>query len=488
MAGRQLRLLGVLIAMVARLGAQDQPAPPPPVPASTPPPAPDAASAPVAPTLAPPPPPVPQPHPGPAPSTLPPVDPELGWAKGGVIPRESRPSDIDHPERWRYLPPGRIVPGSMLDRFLITSFIGPYAYYTREVGFGAGVAITDIDFRAQHRREAASISAERSTLGEEQYSIDWSRDLGHIDLPNGGVFEEERSWVSLDAGYHRVLTRRFFGFGADTPSANETSYTDESSFAGASISRALPRLGDDLVVSAGLQWQYHNLAAGHASGVPSTTVAYSGLVAPVDGNSSGWVDLGVAYDTRDSPPNPYRGWNAGLSLAAAPWSSSAHAGGIVTANASAVMPVAGLFHGPGFDWEEDPPTDVLAIGGFVSASYGNLPYYDLPSLGGSDTLRAYIADRFSGRDAWSMEMEYRFWTVPRGIYITRHIGIERMGLAPFIDLGSVADTPARLLHSRLHETIGIGARAMVERAALFRADFGWWRDSSAFTGGYGLTF
>ncbi len=427
------------------------------------------------------------PHPT-APDGPPPIDPDYGMTRDGIIPAVPRPPGLTHPERWRYIPPGRIVPGDLLDRFLVTSFIGPYAYYTREVGFGVGAAITDIDFRDQRRRESASISAERSTLGQEQYTISWKRSLGHVDLPSGGVFTEERSWVGLDAGYDRVLTRRFFGFGPDSPASHESSYTDEEGFAGASIQRSVPGMGDNLVLNLSAQWQHHNLASGHASGVPSTTDSDPALTGPVDGNDAGWIGAGVSWDTRDSQHNPYRGGVVGLTLDAAPLASAHHAGGILTLNASGVLSVPGLFHGPGFSWEEDPPTDVLALGGFLQGAYGDLPYFDLPSLGGSDTLRAYIADRFTDRDAWHLSLEYRFWGVPRGIYLTRHIGIERLGLAPFIDVGSVAHTPAGLIHARPHESIGIGARAMVERASVFRLDLGWWHDSTSFTGGYGLTF
>lgn len=429
--------------------------------------------------------------PAPAPPPLPWIDPALGMTEDGVIPRVPRPPGIDHPERWRYVPPARTQGGNIFQRFLITSFIGPYAYYTPEVGFGVGVAVTDTDFRQEHRQENAAITAERSTLGQEQYTIDWQRYLGLTPLPNGGVFFEERSWVRLDAGYDRVLTRRFYGFGPDTPDANQTSYTDEASFAGVAWQQSLPRIGDDLVLQAGLQWQHHNLAHGHASGVPSTDAVYPALTQPVDGNDAGWVTVGAAWDTRDSQHNPYRGWVAGLTLDAAPLSTSGHAGGIVTARTSAVLPVAGIFHGPGYRWEEDPPTDVLAVGVLVAGTYGRLPFFDLPSLGGSDTLRAYIADRFTDRDAWSASAEYRCWVIPRGYYLTilhRRIGIERFGLAPFVDTGSVAPTPAGLVHARPHASVGLGFRAMVERASLFRADLAFWRHESAVTGGYGLSF
>ena len=40
----------------------------------------------------------------------------------GRIPRGYRPTDLLHPERWRYEPEQRLESGSMVDRFLLTTF------------------------------------------------------------------------------------------------------------------------------------------------------------------------------------------------------------------------------------------------------------------------------------------------------------------------------------------------------------------------------
>jgi len=417
-----------------------------------------------------------------------PFDPLKGITANGMIPEVLKPADLPDPERWRFIPAGRIPPGNFFERFLQTAFAGPFVYYDQEVGAGAGVSITDIDFRQQRRRELASINAATSTLGQTEFSIDWERFLAHRDLPDGGVLQEERSWERVDIGYNRVLTRSFYGFGPNTAKSDQTSFTDEEGYAGAQWQHSLPRAGDDTVLTLGGQWQHHNLATGHVTGAPSTDAVYPALVAGVDGNDSAWVTIGLAYDTRDSQHNPYHGWDVGLTLDAAPLSSSSHEGGILTARGSAVVPVGGIFHDHGQPHEEDPPTDVLAIGGFVQGSYGNLPFFDLPSLGGDDTLRAYVANRFTDHAAWHCSLEYRVWVLARGVRLTRLIAIERLGVAPFVDVGSVAGNVGGLLHARPHESVGIGMRAMVERASLFRFDVGFWRDSSSFSGGYGLTF
>ena len=52
-------------------------------------------------------------------------DPLRGMDPDGRIPKPAVPADIAHPERWRYTPPARIKPGSVFDRFLVSSFVSP---------------------------------------------------------------------------------------------------------------------------------------------------------------------------------------------------------------------------------------------------------------------------------------------------------------------------------------------------------------------------
>ena len=52
-------------------------------------------------------------------------DPLAGMDPDGRIEKPQIPADVPHPERWRYTPPGRIKPGNVLERFLVSSFITP---------------------------------------------------------------------------------------------------------------------------------------------------------------------------------------------------------------------------------------------------------------------------------------------------------------------------------------------------------------------------
>jgi hemolysin activation/secretion protein len=170
------------------------------------------------------------------------------------------------------------------------------------------------------------------------------------------------------------------------------------------------------------------------------------------------------------------------------WQSTGSPGAVYGIYASGSIPVPPLFHSGGDPYEENPPTDTLAFGAFVQDSAGDLAFYDLPSLGGVNTLRGYIANRFTDRAAWHASGEYRFWVVPRGFALTRTIRVERIGLALFGDVGTVAHHLEDLPSARIHTSYGIGLRVSLERTALFRADFGFSGEGLNFTLAFGLSF
>ncbi|MBA3938050.1 MAG: BamA/TamA family outer membrane protein [Planctomycetes bacterium] len=417
-----------------------------------------------------------------------PFDPLRGMDANGRIPKVILPADIPNPERWRYIPEGRIKPGSPIDRFMVTDFIYPTFDYEKNVGAGGGIALTDIDFREQRRREFAAVFLSHTTEGQERYAVLWKRWLHSQDLPGGGVIQEERSAITANASYIRTLTTRFYGFGSHTIAGDETSYTDEATVVSCGLEDSLPRPGDNVVMVFGLRGEYHNLARGHVTDRPNTGDLYPELVAAGDSHSSLWLSTGLGYDTRDSQSNPYHGWMIQGLAETVPVETGGDQGARFTVRGSLTIPLPGLFHDGGDAGEENPPTDTIAIGAMTEWTAGTLPFWALPSLGGRDTLRGYIGNRFTDRAAWHASIEYRFWPVPRGFAITDSIRIERLGLAPFYELGSVADRLGNLSQARVHDSVGIGLRIGLERASVFRCDVGFSHEGSAVTIAYGLSY
>jgi hypothetical protein len=415
-------------------------------------------------------------------------DPLLGMEESGRIPKVRLPEDLLEPTRWRYIPEGRIMPGNVFQRLLVSSFVSPQIFFQEDVGLGGGIALTDIDFREQRRREFLGAFLTYTTEGQERYRLVWRRWLHHREIPEGGVAVEERSFLAAAGGYQRTLTRRFFGLGPDTSESAESSYTDEVADGGLRADLALPGPGGDWIATMGVRGEHHNLAPGRVSGVPTTDQAFPALFQEADGVSAAYLTAGIRYDTRDSQHQPYSGWRLGVVADAAPWQSDGSLGAVLTAYGSAVFRVPPLFHGGGDLQEENPPTDTIALGFQVDTTVGDLPFYDLPSLGGASTLRGYIANRFTDESAWHAVAEYRFWVIPRGFRLTRTIRVERVGLAIFGELGTVAPSLGDLPQARVHASYGVGLRISLERVATFRTDVGFSDEGTNLTVAFGLSF
>ncbi len=415
-------------------------------------------------------------------------DPLQGMEPSGRIPKVPLPDDLPNPERWRYLPEGRIKPGNIFERFLVSSFIAPQFFFEQDIGAGAGIALTDIDFRSERRREFLGAFFSYTTEGQQKYRLIWRRWLHHRDLPEGGVIVEERSHIDAFGGYEKSLTRRFFGLGPDTRARDETSYIDEVTDLGARGEFALPQAGGNWIATIGARGEYHNLAPGRVSGRPTTDDVFPELFVAGDGHGSFTLSAGLRYDTRDSQHQPYAGWQIGVFVDAPLWQSTGDTGAVATAFGNGALRLPPLFHRGGDEREENPPTDTLALGVTVQGSAGTLPLYERPSLGGSDTLRGYIANRFTDNSTWHAVAEYRFWIISRGFALTDTIRIERVGMALFYEAGTVADSLDRLPAARVHTSYGVGLRFSLERTAVFRADVGFSREGVNVTVGFGLSF
>jgi len=408
--------------------------------------------------------------------------------RDGRIPKVALPDDVPNPERWRYLPEGRIAEGSIVDRFLTSTFAVPLLFFEGDIGVGGGISLTDIDFRTQRRREFATTSFTYTTEGQQNYSMLWRRWLNHRDLPGGGVIQEERSFVQVSGGYRKTLTRRYFGEGPGTVEAGESSYTSEVAGIGVNVQKSLPNPGDNWVVAAGVRAESRNLNQGFVESLPNTSAAFPEQFADGDSLDRLLVQLSTRYDTRDSQQNPYSGWQVGAWVNGTPLMTDGRSGLVYGASGSLVVPVPNLLHDGGDANEENPPTDVIAVTAQIVDSNGDLPFWAKPTLGGRRRLRGYVENRWSDNAYWFAAAEYRFVTVPRGMAMNERVRFERFGAALFYELGAVGPDLESLDQSTVRDSYGFSFRVNLERAAIFRFDLGLSDEGSNFTATYGLSF
>jgi hypothetical protein len=420
-----------------------------------------------------------------------PHDPLQGMDPSGRIPKVELPEDLAHPERWRYIPEGRIKPGNIFQRFLVSSFVAPQFFFEGDIGAGAGIALTDIDFREQRRREFLGAFASYTTEGQQKYRLIWRRWLEHRDLPQGGVIVEERNHLDAFGGYEKSLTRRFFGLGPDTRERDETSFTDEVLDIGARADFAVPSLASNWIATLGARGEHHDLAPGKVSDHPTTNEVFPQLFRDANHHDAFIVTTGLRYDTRDSQHQPYSGFQAGILFDAPLWQSGGKPGMVATVFGNVAFRVPPLFHRGGDRFEENPPTDTIALRLETETTAGDLPFYSLPSLGGNDRARGFIEGRFRDRSLWAATAEYRFWVIPRGFALspwTPYVRVERLGLALFYDVGSVGDEWWDLFSASPKHSGGIGFRCTLERNAPFRVDVGFSDEGPQVTAGFGLSF
>lgn len=406
----------------------------------------------------------------------------------GKIPKAARPDDLPNPERWRYTPERMLLEGDMFDRFFVTTFLSPILFREEDIGFGGGLAFTDINFRNQRFREFANGVVTYSAEGQQAYRFVWRRWLHHREVPGGGILRDERSTMTARAGFSKTLTRRFFGFGSRSTTAAETSYTSEVGEVGVGFRTSYPDPGDDLILSGGIAYAHHGLSRGRVSGIPSTDDSFPTAFAEGDDRHMLAIRGGVALDTRDSLHQPYGGGRIGVGVSVVPLQSDGDVGAVVGVDGALAWELPPLFHDGGDLNEENPPTDVLVIGGFVNVSTGELPFYERPTLGGERTLRGYIQNRFTDDVAIHGSIEYRFVIGSRGLRITDTIRIERFMLGLFYDFGTVADELDNLLDARYLDSYGVGLRLGFHREAVFRVDLGFSEEDTNLTIAFGHPF
>ena len=419
-----------------------------------------------------------------------PFDPWQGMDRNGRIPSVEIPIDVENPDRWRYIPEARIKPGSFFDRLFVTSFVAPFVFRNSDVGTGGGIAATDIDFRNQRRREFVGMFASYTSEEQQSYSVIWERWMNHIELPDGGVLIEDRSFWRARASYSKTLTRRFFGIGPKSRERNEASYTDKLVWLEFGFERTVPSPGSDWIVGLEVRGELHELTRGRVGGALEVADLDAGLFRRAEHHDLGRLLAILRYDTRDSPVNAYRGWMLSGEIDSAPLQSGGDAGSVFRILGSWVHPVPGLFHDGGDDDEENPPTDTFGMGFRTELTAGDMPFFALPTLGGSDDLRGFIEGRFRDRAAWVAGAEYRFWFIPRGFLVpfSETIRVERVGGAFFYDAGAVAGNGGDLFDVKVRHSYGFGLRIMVERTAPFRLDAGFSEDGFEFSAGFGFTF
>jgi hypothetical protein len=98
-----------------------------------------------------------------------------------------------------------------------------------------------------------------------------------------------------------------------------------------------------------------------------------------------------------------------------------------------------------------PFKQVIAFNAYALANAGNVPFYQMATLGGDIRMRGLYNGRYRDKDCWILQTEYRaflFW---------------RIGAALFAGIGNVASEINKFNLKYTHLAYGGGIRAMIDK-------------------------
>lgn len=119
------------------------------------------------------------------------------------------------------------------------------------------------------------------------------------------------------------------------------------------------------------------------------------------------------------------------------------------------------------------PGRVIAIYNALQWSKGDVPFYDMPTLGGSASLRGLYAGRFRDNNAIEHTIEYRHTFLRDNGNLSAH------GMTVWAGIGSIADDMSSLYDNLLY-SYGLGYRYELQPRMNVRVDFGFSADDSGF--------
>lgn len=221
-------------------------------------------------------------------------------------------------------------------------------------------------------------------------------------------------------------------------------------------------LGGRLRPQLGLQFSYvkvHDYTGENIDGaIQQPTRLFSDYTSrSILGFDGGWdnaLKLGLTYDTRDFEPDPM----SGIMLQLAARLSLKALGSDF--NYEQLTLSARGFH----NLLRQPRQLVLAGRVAYVMQFGDVPFYsapiipltdmDIQGLGGFNTLRGYVQNRFVGKAASWASAELR-WGFAETTFLKQHL---RFMLAPFVDVGSVFNSVSDTSFKRWKYDAGAGLR------------------------------
>ena len=316
----------------------------------------------------------------------------------------------------------------------------PVAFYTPDTKIGGGVGgLTTFNFKGD------SIGARRSSVTVGLVYTQLQQIL--LYFPFQLFPQNQKYWFGGEVGYYRYIYN-FFGTG----NGNSPDYIEK-------FSATYPRIRFSATrqikphLFTGFRFGYENF---EFTKVDSGGILDKKLVSGARGGRHACLGFQTNYDSRDALFSPTKGWFA-----------------------EAYIYQAGMFVGGDFMFQRlytdvshyvSAGKGVWAFNGSLILSAGDVPFHQMPVLGGAKRLRGYYEGKYSDKNLAILQTEYRF---------PIH---KRFGAVVFGGIGEVASTPLGWSFDNVRYNFGGGLRFMLDplQRINIRADYGFGYKSSGF--------
>jgi outer membrane protein assembly factor BamA len=258
------------------------------------------------------------------------------------------------------------------------------------------------------------------------------------------------TFLDAYAKYERSPRMEFYGVGANSSEADRTGYLlSTSHFEVASGYRFTRQLNGGLNVGYGKA----HTASATRDDIPSIETKFDATTAPGLFDDTPFLFLGAfaGLDTRDHPRGPRRGGFYGISY-----------NRFLDQDEGQYTHRRLEFHGQQF-FPYFNATKVIAL--FVKARFAftehddqAVPFYLLPTLGGSYDLRGYGNFRFTDNNSIIATVEHRWYA------------FSALEMALFVDTGTTTPTKGHINTDDLNYSGGLGVRVRLGGAIVLRTD------------------
>jgi outer membrane protein assembly factor BamA len=287
-----------------------------------------------------------------------------------------------------------------------------------------------------------------------------------------GRLRSSRWSFNASVVYDRSGTPRFYGIGNNSPTFDETDYTEQQKYLQTTIGWNLDHAWQ---ISYTLRDRRVDVQPGTLARIASLQARFGRILGV--GTNDELLNRGqITFDTRDDPTIPKQG------------SELVVYGGIASRDG---RPDSSLYSVTGLDVRHFWPIGGDAtIAGHLAMRYmpgaARVPFWSLSSIGGDQSilgdaqpLRAFAQGRFYDRNSFSSSLEYREHVLSIDA-VSTHIELE---LTPFVDVGEVfAHSRTSPVHD-LHRVVGIGFRGIARPFVVGYVDIGYGSEGiAAFTG------